>query len=50
MIFWDNEQIDRARDDFRAFLLSYGKEIGLPKSTPIQVDMVHIQNLRMTAL
>ncbi len=45
MIFWDNEQIDRARDDFRAFLFIVWKEIGLPNPTPIQVDMAHtLQN------
>lgn len=45
MIFWDDEQVERAREDFRAFLFIVWKEIGLPNPTPIQVDMAHtLQN------
>lgn len=41
MIFWDEEQVKRAKDDFRAFLFIVWKEIGLPSPTPIQIDMAH---------
>lgn len=36
---WTQEQIDKAREDFRVFLFIVWKEIGLPEPTPIQYDI-----------
>ncbi|MDO4921405.1 MAG: phage terminase large subunit [Phascolarctobacterium sp.] len=41
MIYWDDEQVKRAKGDFRVFLFIVWKEIGLPNPTPIQIDMAH---------
>ena len=38
-MFWDDEQIARAKEDFRVFLFIVWKEIGLPAPTPIQYDI-----------
>lgn len=46
MIYWDDEQIARAKEDFRVFLFIVWKEINLPNPTPIQLDMARtLQNL-----
>lgn len=45
MIYWDDEQVERAKKDFRVFLFIVWKEIGLPNPTPIQIDMANtLQN------
>lgn len=36
---WSQEQIERAREDFRIFLFIVWKEINLPNPTPIQYDI-----------
>ena len=44
-MYWDNEQIERAKVDFRVFLFIVWKEIGLPAPTPIQYDIANtLQN------
>ena len=45
MIHWSDEQVQRAKDDFRVFLFMVWREIGLPNPTPIQVDIANtLQN------
>lgn len=45
MIQWDEEQVSRAKEDFRVFLFMVWKEIGLPNPTPIQIDIANtLQN------
>ena len=39
MFDWTDEQVERAREDFRVFLFIVWKMIGLPDPTPIQYDM-----------
>lgn len=41
MIHWADEQVQRAKDDFRVFLFMVWKEIGLPNPTPIQIDIAN---------
>ena len=44
-MYWDNEQQERAHEDFRIFLFMVWREIGLPVPTPIQYDIAHtLQN------
>lgn len=44
-MYWDDEQQERARGDFRIFLFMVWREIGLPSPTPIQYDIAHtLQN------
>jgi len=38
---WEQEQIDRAKEDFRVFLFIVWRSIGLPKPTPIQYDIAN---------
>ena len=38
-MFWSEEQIRRAKEDFRVFLFIVWKEIGLPEPTPVQYDI-----------
>lgn len=40
-MYWDEEQQERAHEDFRIFLFMVWREIGLPVPTPIQYDIAH---------
>lgn len=40
-MYWDDEQQERAKVDFRIFLFMVWKEIGLPAPTPVQYDIAH---------
>lgn len=40
-MIWTNEQVAKARSDFRVFLFIVWKEVGLPEPTPLQYDMAH---------
>lgn len=43
---WTEEQIAKAKEDFRVFIYIVWKMIGLPDPTPIQYDIAHtLQNL-----
>lgn len=43
---WTEEQIAKAKEDFRVFIYMVWKMIGLPDPTPIQYDIAHtLQNL-----
>lgn len=44
-MFWTEEQIEKAREDFRVFLFIVWRMIGLPPPTPIQYSMAdYLQN------
>ena len=38
---WSDEQIHKAKEDFRVFLFIVWKEIGLPDPTPVQYDIAN---------
>ena len=38
---WTDEQVAKAKEDFRVFLFILWKTIGLPPPTPIQYAMAH---------